>query len=769
HNISYRMSNQPKLEALTWETLEKWTYDKLQKMLGFPPDEIVTFIFATDSNSDIEAYLIELFGDSKKTKTFIEQLTKKINSLPRRIRNKVAKPSTNQRNNMKQAQGQQQQVQKKVGGTKTKMHINAFSELSIDTGKPGDPCECQATRHKLITNCLNCGKVICEQEGKGPCKFCGTALFSKPHPTTNAQLQSQKDRELASAVQYKDTILGYQKNSVQRTIVFDDQEDYFSNATNKWLSSEERATIADQEREHLQRVEEKKKSRFTIDIMGGKILPAAAKPVDIRGKLDLKPSSTSVTSNSTNQLEDLISTDKPSVNYVNDHLKGKVVRKDTNNDNNNNNQKNQKNKHTSIVQQYYGVEEDLLVLQNKEIIANRLTFKGIMEGLWYRFGKAEQRRTPRLEVYKSYMDAMKNKNSNYFIVAPDNYSSEASLDTPLPTQTIQFLKQLVEYARSRSVTINVAITLPKEFVFAAPGAVTAMRSRLDSYHAVGVSEFSVILPSCFNEALNAQVCAPNSATAETNTAKAYSAAQVSFINGLFDNGGAAKFKEMFVCPSFFEIDLKVAPTRQQIEYWREISKGLNNRCHILFSTPSGRLDDQLLNKIHNIFDKRKLIAIEKFPYGTRNHQLYLDPYHCQFSPEASSAKLTGVVASPFDCQPYLDQMTSLIPLTTFIQYLQSPSTYSEELTLRANLLEMLGNESLAEAFSDVIMALSNGVLQQLKQQQLDGQFTALDARGRVFMSTLIDKSKMLLEHFGPNSAEIQTQLQDIINVLSNLI
>lgn len=34
-------------------------------------------------------------------------------------------------------------------------------------------CECQASQHKLINNCLNCGRIVCEQEGSGPCLFCG--------------------------------------------------------------------------------------------------------------------------------------------------------------------------------------------------------------------------------------------------------------------------------------------------------------------------------------------------------------------------------------------------------------------------------------------------------------------------------------------------------------------------------------------------------------------------------------------------------------------
>ena len=37
-------------------------------------------------------------------------------------------------------------------------------------------CRCQARKHELVSNCLNCGKVVCQQEGSGPCFFCGSLV-----------------------------------------------------------------------------------------------------------------------------------------------------------------------------------------------------------------------------------------------------------------------------------------------------------------------------------------------------------------------------------------------------------------------------------------------------------------------------------------------------------------------------------------------------------------------------------------------------------------
>lgn len=38
-------------------------------------------------------------------------------------------------------------------------------------------CECLAQKHKLINNCISCGRIVCEQEGSGPCLFCGSLVI----------------------------------------------------------------------------------------------------------------------------------------------------------------------------------------------------------------------------------------------------------------------------------------------------------------------------------------------------------------------------------------------------------------------------------------------------------------------------------------------------------------------------------------------------------------------------------------------------------------
>ncbi|KAJ2057469.1 hypothetical protein GGI17_005627 [Coemansia sp. S146] len=59
-------------------------------------------------------------------------------------------------------------------------------------------CECQASEHALLTNCLTCGRIICDKEGPGPCMFCGAHVESP-----DQQLQQHMQRLLNRAEEAK--------------------------------------------------------------------------------------------------------------------------------------------------------------------------------------------------------------------------------------------------------------------------------------------------------------------------------------------------------------------------------------------------------------------------------------------------------------------------------------------------------------------------------------------------------------------------------------
>lgn len=56
-----------------------------------------------------------------------------------------------------------------------------FINFYAQDNKPGlkkgrHPCQCEAQLHDLINNCTKCGRIVCEQEGSGPCFFCDSMV-----------------------------------------------------------------------------------------------------------------------------------------------------------------------------------------------------------------------------------------------------------------------------------------------------------------------------------------------------------------------------------------------------------------------------------------------------------------------------------------------------------------------------------------------------------------------------------------------------------------
>ncbi|KAJ8417954.1 hypothetical protein AAFF_G00227970 [Aldrovandia affinis] len=164
-------------------------------------------------------------------------------------------------------------------------------------------CECLAQKHQLINNCMTCGRIVCEQEGSGPCLFCGNLVCTREEQeilqrdSNKSQklrkklmgdriLQadaSEKDflpREearvkvgLEKAVQHKDKLLEFDKNSVRRTQVLDDESDYFSSDSNQWLSPVERESIRQREAELRElRHASRRDRKITLDFAGRQVL-----------------------------------------------------------------------------------------------------------------------------------------------------------------------------------------------------------------------------------------------------------------------------------------------------------------------------------------------------------------------------------------------------------------------------------------------------------------------------------------------------------------
>ena len=57
-------------------------------------------------------------------------------------------------------------------------------------------CECQAVKHGLVSNCLGCGRIVCSQEGSGPCLFCGALVVTREEEQVVLDRKSKKSEQL---------------------------------------------------------------------------------------------------------------------------------------------------------------------------------------------------------------------------------------------------------------------------------------------------------------------------------------------------------------------------------------------------------------------------------------------------------------------------------------------------------------------------------------------------------------------------------------------
>ncbi|CAG9133973.1 unnamed protein product [Plutella xylostella] len=115
-------------------------------------------------------------------------------------------------------------------------------------------CECQASKHELVNNCVQCGRIVCKQEGSGPCLFCGNLVCTpaeqreinqktKASAALAEQLREKgRPRGWEAAVTHRNRLLEFDRTSERRTHVTDDDSDYFS-SNSVWLSASERERL----------------------------------------------------------------------------------------------------------------------------------------------------------------------------------------------------------------------------------------------------------------------------------------------------------------------------------------------------------------------------------------------------------------------------------------------------------------------------------------------------------------------------------------------
>lgn len=204
--------------------------------------------------------------------------------------NQLAQKSKNKQNNASIAErNTKPEIVNTSTGTKKKTkYVNLYGQdgtvNDVVMLKGRHLCYCEAAKHKLINNCTRCGRIVCEQEGSGPCLFCGNLVCTedelrviessskKGENLKKSLLEQGRPKGWEEALAMRDRLLDYDRMSEKRTTVIDDESDYFR-TNSVWLSEEERTK--------LKKIEEKMKEKkyasrcdrkITIDFGGRQII-----------------------------------------------------------------------------------------------------------------------------------------------------------------------------------------------------------------------------------------------------------------------------------------------------------------------------------------------------------------------------------------------------------------------------------------------------------------------------------------------------------------
>jgi hypothetical protein len=159
---------------------------------------------------------------------------------------------------------------KKTTNRGRKVSLDSKNQSNLQKGRI--LCGCMAKDHRLINNCTACGKIACEQEGEGPCFFCGNPVFSPENLSRyeeefKFQLQLESDPDLAEsyfkAVDHKDKLLKWEENDVARKNVYDEDTDWYEVKQDVWATKEVRQHAI----QKMAQIEEEEEIAKKVDIM----------------------------------------------------------------------------------------------------------------------------------------------------------------------------------------------------------------------------------------------------------------------------------------------------------------------------------------------------------------------------------------------------------------------------------------------------------------------------------------------------------------------
>ncbi|XP_052860684.1 activating signal cointegrator 1 isoform X2 [Anopheles cruzii] len=281
--------------------MDQWIRERLSSCLCFEiPEEMISYINTIRDNKEVDEYFRTLLDSTNvEHMAFLNELKAKkkgitLTNKPQQLKD-VAKGATGRGKNKKKGEHISQHTSSELSEARVPLsskkktnhillhgHDDILKNVMMSQGR--HYCDCQATKHRLINNCLNCGRIVCEQEGSGSCLFCGLLVCTSVEQgvidsatSTGAALKhslmaQNRPIGLTEAVITRNRLLDYDRNSEQRTAVIDDESDYFR-VNSVWLSDAERSNLEQLESElHKKKHTSRLSSRISLGFTESKLM-----------------------------------------------------------------------------------------------------------------------------------------------------------------------------------------------------------------------------------------------------------------------------------------------------------------------------------------------------------------------------------------------------------------------------------------------------------------------------------------------------------------
>eukprot|EP00026_Physarum_polycephalum_P002893 Phypoly_transcript_02902.p1 GENE.Phypoly_transcript_02902~~Phypoly_transcript_02902.p1 ORF type:complete len:771 (+),score=108.44 Phypoly_transcript_02902:123-2435(+) len=586
-------------------------------------------------------------------------------------------------------------------------------------------CECQGTRHSALTNCIGCGKIICEQEGYGKCFFCGFVV----NPPRGDKARSV---QLEKAIQHKDTLLNYDRTSAQRTVVLDDQSDYFSVESNQWLSKAERDKISSHLMLQRAKAEAlKNKHTITFDFAGRRVV------VDTPPKIDISlpttslstPETTTTPTNPTNP------TAKPkpakATPLYNPHIdiaQPKFVsdKKTPTAGKPKASEGKQLRSSKRIQHQYFGVDDT----QSDDDDDNNNPHTpwkicGVIEGVWMHEFQETSLQEHATNTLNKLLTAMSAKGMNHFVFFPDK---RALWREKFVKRTENEVTNLHKTCTDKHINLACGIVLDAAVRLMSTDDLNLLVAKISFLVKLGINHISLFL----NHVMPG---------GEDQSGADFAVEQAKFLNVVasevqtFSNSLDEQTIHWYILPTYFYADFSdTAPIpRNQVEYWKSFNKTLDQKFHLYFHI------NHLVKyapKIPSFFPNRRLIALEQFPDPSlplSSHSLFipLEPYAPS---EGDLEKLPSLVygmAASTRTLMYAATASewNLVQLLTFLDFARNLAKYRNMVSLKAALTIVLKDERIVSDLLDIISTVPSSVAaSEANTNQISSHFAKIVCR-----------------------------------------